>query len=296
MKPRKKANTPLEQIYFNTIDIEKLKQQIAPLYKCETELTDETTSVARNLTNVSEEIETGFLIDPIGNVFKINGNDNYSLLLEFYTNLKGEQGEQGPQGEDGTDGQDGAQGARGFSFRLLVSGTISGTNNFNLSDITPQTNIQVSDLIIDTLGNIGEVSAVNGTTITIVEQANIIKPMYEHNIKLYRGGFDYVCFFKIINNDPTPYSENNINDLFTYLTNNFKFSTSNYDMTDNNFSYNVLQASGRDMNSGLVVVGVGYSINNNTVSMLMYNISSNNWSARQLDTLPNVRDKVIKLN
>lgn len=118
------------------------------------------------------------------------------------------------------------------------------------------------------------------------------KQLYQHNIKLFRSGFDYVCFFKIINDESTPYNDR-INDLFTYLS-QFTFTT-NTNMLDSTYNYNVIEATGRDQSSGVVIVGVGYDSSINKPSMLGFNVSSNSWTSRQLDTLPSVKDKVIAL-
>ncbi len=84
-----------EQVYQNMKDIEELKSKILESYYCIGELNTASIAVARNLTNVPENVEAGWLIDTVGNLFKITGSDENGLLIQFYSSIRG------PQGEDG---------------------------------------------------------------------------------------------------------------------------------------------------------------------------------------------------
>lgn len=88
------------QVIQNTKDIKKLKEDIAPWYRCVGELDVNSISVARSLTNVPEGTEEGFLLDPVGNLFKITGSDEYSLLLLYYSTIQGAKGDKGDNGSD----------------------------------------------------------------------------------------------------------------------------------------------------------------------------------------------------
>lgn len=77
---------PQAQIYKNASDIQELKANQFILYKTEEELTSATTSIARTDTNAGDA-DSGYLIDPNGLLFKINGGDTNTLLLEYYSLL-----------------------------------------------------------------------------------------------------------------------------------------------------------------------------------------------------------------
>lgn len=78
---------PQAQIYKNASDIQELKANQFILYKTSNELTNESVSEDRANTNVPEDINYGYLIDPNGLLFKINGGDENTLLLEYYSLL-----------------------------------------------------------------------------------------------------------------------------------------------------------------------------------------------------------------
>ena len=94
----KAVRSPEQQVYQNMKDIEELQDVIKPEYKCTTELSTSATSVAKSYTNAGEDVDSGWLLDPVGKKFKITGGDEDNLLIVFYTSY------QGPQGEPGVDG------------------------------------------------------------------------------------------------------------------------------------------------------------------------------------------------
>ena len=104
MKP-KPANTPLEKLWQNTKDIEILKQQIAPLYKCSVDLSDSSTACDVADTNLTENVEKAFIIDTKGNIYKfIAFNEDKTIAyIEFYSNIKGTDGQDGRDGADDID-------------------------------------------------------------------------------------------------------------------------------------------------------------------------------------------------
>ena len=79
---------PQAQIYKNAADIEELKANQFILYKTSEELTSESTYVDRTDTNVPDDVESGYLIDANGLLFKITGGDDTNLLLEYYSILR----------------------------------------------------------------------------------------------------------------------------------------------------------------------------------------------------------------
>lgn len=67
----------------------------------------------------------------------------------------------GPQGLPGEKGDPGAQGA---GFRLC-SVDLTGNSDVNISNINPNTNIQVGDLLIDPQGDVWEVASIGDGTV-----------------------------------------------------------------------------------------------------------------------------------
>ena len=94
------GNNPQKQLYENTKDIEKLKSLIKEAYRTgdNVELNIASISVAKSLTNAGADVKDGWLFDSVGSLFKITGGDEDSLLLDFYSSLRGPQGEQGVPG------------------------------------------------------------------------------------------------------------------------------------------------------------------------------------------------------
>ena len=91
------GNNPQKQLYENTKEIEKLKNAIKEAYRTNNDviLNTASISVAKSLTNAGADVKDGWLLDSVGSLFKITGGDEDSLLLDFYSSLRG------PQGQDG---------------------------------------------------------------------------------------------------------------------------------------------------------------------------------------------------
>ena len=83
----KEVRSPEQQVWKNMQDIEELKKLIKKVYKTSESLTDESITVARNTTNVPEDITYGWLVDANANLFDITGNNGTTLLIVYYTNV-----------------------------------------------------------------------------------------------------------------------------------------------------------------------------------------------------------------
>ena len=91
----KEFRNPQEQLAYNTEEIEKLKETIKDAYKTSSTLTSSSVSDTRANTNVPEGVKSAWIMTSDGLLFKITGNDGTTLLLTYYSDLKG------PQGADG---------------------------------------------------------------------------------------------------------------------------------------------------------------------------------------------------
>ena len=145
-----KANTPLEQICFNTNDIKKLKEQIAPLYKSNVNLGALANVVDVADTNLTTDIEKAFIIDFNGNLYKFIAfnEDKTKAYIEYYANIKGEKGDTGETGETGADGQNGQNGADGLSIRYYNGLYINSSTNYLKSNLSNTDNLQIGDVIL----------------------------------------------------------------------------------------------------------------------------------------------------
>ena len=182
------VRSPEQQVYKNMKDIKVLKEKIKDWYSCDTELNSSSVSVARANTNVPDEIDDGFLLDPVGNLFKITGGDEDNLLLTFYASIRGPQGEQGTPGASSND--------KGTYLThvepTLGDGiyTLSTGNIDNMS--TDSIPVQVNDIIIyidtnDQPTSVYTVTAISGTTLTLQKEGDYAKgrELYLHSITLY---------------------------------------------------------------------------------------------------------------
>ena len=145
-----KANTPLEQICFNTKDIKKLKEQIAPLYKSNVNLGALANVVDVADTNLTTDIEKAFIIDFNGNLYKFIAfnEDKTKAYIEYYANIKGEKGDTGETGATGANGQDGQNGTDGFSIRYYNGLYINSSTNYLKSNLSNTDNLQIGDVIL----------------------------------------------------------------------------------------------------------------------------------------------------
>lgn len=271
-------NSLPQQVEENMKNIKLLARYLKEAYHTSLSLNDTDTTIAISNTNATSDTKDGWLFDLHGKLFKITSGDGTNLLIEFYTDFRGEQGIQG------NDGNDGAQGLRGFSFRFLSSGTISGKNDFNLSDITPTDDIQVNDLLIDSYGNIGEVTNIVGTTITITEEANIFKPLYEHNVYTYRSGFNYFGKATIITNSNVAFTWQTLDDFLR--DNGYVFKTDSATSTTNPQHKKYVVATGSAGLGTYIVIGLAIAYGNSKMSLITMGNSGDTPSvaAREIDS------------
>lgn len=161
-----KANTPLEQICFNTKDIKKLKQQIAPLYKSSVNLSDNADVVDVADTNLTADIEKAFIIDPNGNFYKFIAfnEDKTKAYIEYYASIKGEKGDTGETGATGADGQN------GLSVRLYNGNYINTSSSYTKSSLADSANLQVGDIVIFKNGYLAKINTITTTTFKVNNQ------------------------------------------------------------------------------------------------------------------------------
>ena len=82
------VRSPEQQVWKNMHDIEELKKLIKKVYKTTETLNSSSITVARNTTNVPEDITYGWLVDADANLFDITGNNGDTLLIVYYTNVR----------------------------------------------------------------------------------------------------------------------------------------------------------------------------------------------------------------
>lgn len=94
-------NSLPEQVDINTNDIKNLKSVLKSSYKTEKELETTAITIPITDTNAPQGTTSGWLYDSVGHLYSINGGDDTNLLLEYYTNLRGQQGVKGQDGDNG---------------------------------------------------------------------------------------------------------------------------------------------------------------------------------------------------
>ncbi|MBO7692369.1 MAG: collagen-like protein [Methanobrevibacter sp.] len=207
-----------EQVYQNMKDIEELKSKILESYYCIGELNTASIAVARNLTNVPENVETGWLIDTVGNLFKITGSDENGLLIQFYSSIRG------PQGEAGSEGSTGPTGPAGYSIRYTSEDFVPGTRTYTKSYIQPSYQLKSHDWIVFKNGYVALISTIGDSTINIAEDSEIELDIsggksYSHNIQIYSRSTTQARRFRfritIINKSDVAFT---IDSLFNYIT------------------------------------------------------------------------------
>lgn len=167
MERRKKANTPLEQIYFNTQDIKQLEESIAPFYNCSIDLSNDSVSVAVSNTNLPTDITKAYITDYNGNVYKFIAfnDDKTTAYIEYYASLKG---------ADGRDGADDIDDTTTASNKLWSSEKTS-------TEITNATKIKVVYTTTDTPTTSGSsyIFDKNNITPAIIDASIIGKELYQ---------------------------------------------------------------------------------------------------------------------
>lgn len=168
-----KANTPLEQICFNTKDIKKLKEQIAPLYKSNVNLGALANVVNVADTNLTTDIEKAFIVDFNGNLYKFIAfnEDKTKAYIEYYANIKGEKGDTGAIGATGADGQDGA---RGYSIHYADVDYDENITSYNLSDISQNAPIVANDIVLFKNGYLVLIYSVGNTTCIMADGTAVL--------------------------------------------------------------------------------------------------------------------------
>lgn len=215
----KVVRSPEQQVYKNMEDIEALEKKIQTWYASSVELTTSSNTILRSNTNVPDDVESGLLIDPVGNMFNITGGDETTLLITFYANI------QGPQGETGTPGA--SSNDKGIyithveptlndSVYTLSTGNV---DNFSTDNIP----VQVNDIVIyidsnDQPTSMFTVTSISGTTLTLSIQGTYAKgkKLYLHNINVRKiGQTNYLCetSIQIINDDNTQFTKEKIRDF-----------------------------------------------------------------------------------
>ena len=228
----KECRTMQEQVYENMDEIDKLKEVIKPMYKATTSLNSSSTTILISSTNAPDGTKSGWLIDTGGLLFKITGGDETSLLITYYSDLRGPQGESGAAvniDDTGTsltkvwsskkvsDTIDLIR-DKGIYYTLVQPTLDNGEYILNVSDLgnnNTYTWQKYGDLIIYIDGNgnpteLWKCVSLNGThdIMTVEKIADYAKgkQLYQHNvsIKLYDNNMqqtDFVISFKINNAD-----------------------------------------------------------------------------------------------
>ena len=207
------VRSPEQQVYKNMKDIEELKSQIEKWYASSVALNNTDTTIARTNTNVPDDVNGGLLIDPNGLMFSIEGGNETTLLIKYYSNIKGEQGEPGQDGEPGSSSNDKGSYIT-HTQPTLVDGNLTLSTE-NVDNISPDNiPIRVNDLIIyidsnDQPTSIYTVTSVSGTTLILQKEGDYAKggTLYAHYIRI-RTVYGVVkrCGITIINSDSTAFT------------------------------------------------------------------------------------------
>ena len=212
---RKKANTPLEQIFYNTKDIERLEQEIAPEYKCSIDLGTNSSVVDVADTNLTPNVEKAFILDYNGNYYKFIAfnEDATQAYIEYYATIKGAKGD---TGETGATGATGPTGPQGQSVVYTTDDYTYPLVNYDLENF--DTLPKVDDVVIFKNGYLAKVQVVSGAVVIIdltsVIQLEIGKKLYQHSIYFTQNDNSsnpqVRANFTIINDDPTPLNTNEL--------------------------------------------------------------------------------------
>lgn len=151
----KEIRNPIEQIKKNMDDIEWLKQRIKDVYTANITIDTEAITVARENTNVPDNVKAGWLVDAAGNLFNITGGNTNTLMIKYYTNVKGIQGDHGLDGSN--------------IFLSLVYIQASGVDQtLQRSSIYPAgKQVKVDDYVMDFNNHLALVKEVTSTTVTV---------------------------------------------------------------------------------------------------------------------------------
>ena len=283
---RNKYNSLDEQVEENKHNIDELINIIKPIYKSTVDLSNNAVSVAISDTNADIDTVDGWLLSKDGYLYKINGGDGTNLLLEYYTQFKGDKGDQGDQGDQGDTG---AQGERGVSFRYYDGDYIDNSTQYAMLNLSPLVDPRQFDQVLFKNGVIATIQGVsspyfqvgNNKTITAWSKvvANVVlggtesdltsieidgtkykvggNQTYKHNIKLTSGN-DIVMIY-IENDDATPFTVATINQWLN--DNNFNCVSPNYMIYPLGFIYNTVDKK-------LKSIGIAYSSSEGTLKYM----------------------------
>lgn len=110
----------------------------------------------------NDNIQKGDLVIVKGNALvQIESVDLLGSTVNFKAlgvSLQGKQGNTGAQGPTGPTGPTGSQGKRGFSMRSM---TATGLTNISISDISPNVDLQVGDLVLQGSGNVCQITSID---------------------------------------------------------------------------------------------------------------------------------------
>lgn len=244
-----KLNSLPEQVEENMLNIKLLAQYLTEAYKTSLTLTNITTSIAISDTNADSDTTKGWLFDSVGNLFKITNGDGTNLLLDYYTNLKGQQGAQGIPGQDGADLEidDTSINLDKVWSSYKTNDMITGRHNLYFTATTPTpdpedltgTKFFIDKTNVDFCGSGVVVKAndflffvengavtksyviinVGETQLKIQTYVNIgkSKQLYQHNLMLGTSANNLKLRLQIINDDNTPFTNES---FLQYLNSN----------------------------------------------------------------------------
>lgn len=234
----KAVRSPEQQVYKNMKDIEELQDIIKPMYKATTSLTSSSTTILISSTNAPDGTKSGWLIDTNGLLFKITGGDETSLLITYYSDLKGPQGESGASLQiDDSDVSNSKVWSSNKTYNHInnvndkgvyytttqptqVDSTTYELAQSSVGNKSTEVKFQEKDLIIyidsnDNPTSIYEISHVS-TDLTLTKVADYAKgsKLYQHNITLSETGYTAELYIFIINNNPNAMT---LDDVKTWL-------------------------------------------------------------------------------
>lgn len=188
-------NTMQMQVEENKKNIQKIASIIKESYRSNVQLSSIDVSVAISDTNADASTTEGWLIDPIGKIFKITSGDGTNLLIEFYSDIRGAQGDQGEQGEQGEQGTD------GFSIHFINEDYVLSQSTYNRTNVSNNTPIKLKDVLLFKNGYISLIDGISTYTIGIDDtttiKLDIGKQLYQHNIAIRANTtyiqYDYYC-------------------------------------------------------------------------------------------------------
>ena len=269
----KEFRNPQEQLAYNTEEIEKLKETIKDAYKTSSTLTSSSVSDTRANTNVPEGVKSAWLMTSDGLLFKITGNDGTTLLLTYYSDLKGPQGEAGAAVS--IDDNSTSNSKTWSSYKInsamqsdlnyaMLNYTIFYTSTeptlngdyyeIEKDDIlNPQglSNIQYAAKALiylnssnepERIYSIKDMSETSPYTIRLVYRGTFKgKSLFVHNIRLYSSNTFIDCYVRIINSSETQFDKAALRSWLN--TNHFVYNNT---PTDSNF----YQATGAKTTGG----------------------------------------------